>query len=523
MHRLGRACLVALGCAAVLAGCAVGPSHRPPLVTSGAPDQVTVTPPGTSTMPIGPGGPGRPADPVSWSDCPADITDTDPAAGRRFLIRCAQVQVPKSYTGAAPGSLSISVAKAAATDTPPAAPPLVVVLDGPGRGGTHQVAAVAAALPADILAHFSLVVMDVRGTGDSAPIDCISGQNSAGLLSLGADPTTPTTAARLAELSRSLTFDCGDLVGPGLSDYSTVSAADDLDTVRAALGVATIDFIGRGFGATLGAVYADRYPGRIGAVVLDGPADPSSTPATRAVAGAAADQQALSWFASACQSFSGGCPLGVDPVGAVAGLIRTLGDVGRPSSGRQQITGGSIVRVLTEQLGRPAGWPALAAALQSARTGDTDAVAALLVAALGADVEQQQSGRLVYQCNDSGQRLAGAALTTAVSAARAGSPLFGPFLVGLVALCSTWPAPENGLAAVTAAGAPPVLVIGAVDDPVAPYTAVRSLTAQMDSATLLTWQSGTHGGYPTSSCVTAAVRAYLLQHTVPPIGTLCPP
>ena len=75
----------------------------------------------------------------------------------------------------------------------------------------------------------------------------------------------------------------------------------------------------------------------------------------------------------------------------------------------------------------------------------------------------------------------------------------------------------------TAAGAPPILVVGAVDDPVAPYSRVRSLTAQLDSATLLTWQSGTNGSYPTSSCVTAAVDAYLLERDDAGRRHLCPP
>ena len=139
------------------------------------------------------------------------------------------------------------------------------------------------------------------------------------LLSLGADPTTPAASTQIAELARTLTFDCGDMVGPDLSDYSTVLAADDLDSIRSALGRQTVDIVGRGAGATLAAVYADRYPGRVGAAVLDGPADPSVTPEKQAAAAAAANEKALACFAAACQTFPGGCPLGADPVGSVRG------------------------------------------------------------------------------------------------------------------------------------------------------------------------------------------------------------
>jgi hypothetical protein len=208
----------------------------------------------------------------------------------------------------------------------------------------------------------------------------------------------------------------------------------------------------------------------------------------------------------------------------VTALVTSLGDIGTESADGQRINGGSVLLALTDELGDPAGWPALAAALASARDGDTDAIAAILMNALGTDeVEQQQAGRLVYGCNDSPQRLGGAGLHTAAEAARASAPLFGPFLVGRVGVCGSWPAPEKALTPVTAAGARPILVLGAVDDPVAPYSGVRSLTAALDSATLLSWQSGTHGSYPTSSCVTAAVDAYLLKGTMPASGTLCPP
>ncbi|SDP17336.1 TAP-like protein [Nakamurella panacisegetis] len=506
----------------LVAGCTVGPSTRPPLATSGADGAAAVPQSTASTMPTGPGGPGRASDPISWSSCDPQIQTR--SSGRTFHLSCAQVQVPKSYSAADSGTFVVSVARATTDSTPAAAPPLVVIEDEAGRNGTHQIATVAGQLPAEILQHFAVIVVDIRGTGDSVPIDCVSGANSADLLSLGADPTTSVAGTLLADLSRQLTFDCGDLVGPDLSDYSSISAADDLDTVRAALGADKIALLGRGFGATLGAVYANRYPGRVGAAVLDGPSDPSLTPDKQATLQAAALQQALTSFTSACATFTGGCPLGSDPAKAVTSLVADLGDVGAPTSDHQEITGGSVLLLLTQQLGDPSGWPALASALADARKQQYDAIAELLLAPLGADnPQEQQAGRLVYQCNDTAQRLSGAALTTAANAARAAAPLFGPFLTGLVGVCGSWPAPDTALGPVTATGAAPILIVGSVDDPVSPFTGVRSLTAQMDSATLLTWQSGTHGGYLASKCVTSAADAYLLRGTMPATGMLCPP
>lgn len=525
-HRRRRPVLPALlaGLAVLVTACTIGPSNRPGLATSGPSGQISAPESTVRTQPTGPGGPGRTAAPLSWSNCPAAIPAVDPLTRRSFALQCGQVEVPKAYDTTGSGSLSISVVRATTTDTAQNAPPLVVDLGYPGQNGTHQVASIAATLPAEILAHYAVIVMDVRGTGDSVPIDCVSSRSSVGLLSLGTDPATPAASTQIAGLARTLTFDCGDMVGPDLSSYSTVLAADDLDSIRSALGQQRIDIVGRGAGATLAAVYANRYPGRIGAAVLDGPADPSLTPDKQAAAVAAADEKALASFAAACPTFDGGCPLGADPVTAVRALIKALGDTGIRSSDGLLVNGGSVLLALVDQLGTPTSWPLLAAALAAARKGDPDPIANVLVQALGTDnVAQQQAGQLVYACNDSPQRLGGAALTAAADAARTAAPMFGPYLAGRVGICGSWPAPGNALTAVTAAGAPPILVVGAVDDPVAPYAQVRSLTAELDSATLLSWQSGTHGSYPTSSCVTAAVDAYLLRRTIPAGGTLCPP
>jgi hypothetical protein len=76
---------------------------------------------------------------------------------------------------------------------------------------------------------------------------------------------------------------------------------------------------------------------------------------------------------------------------------------------------------------------------------------------------------------------------------------------------------------VTAAGAPPILVIGSVKNPLHPYAGVQSMAAQLASGVLVSWQSGADGAYPVNACVTRTVNAYLLRGTVPSMGLLCPP
>ncbi len=509
----------------VLTACSLGPSRQPDLVTlggAGGPGTATTSIP--SARPTGPGGPGRTSAPIDWSDCPAYVDRTDTTSGQTFELDCGQVSVPVSYTASRPEHISVAVTRARRQNVPITAPVLFTVLDEPAAQGTQHAAAVAGSLPAEITNHYSVVVMDLRGTSGSANVDCVSTQTADDLLSLAPDPTTSTGADLIAQLTRTLTFNCGDEAGPDLSSFAVIPASDDIDNIRAALGVDQISYLGRGFGATLGAEYVDRYPGRVAAMVLDGPADPLQAADKRALAVAAAQEKALDAFAAACVGFTGGCPLGPDPRGRIVTMVGRLGETG-VTGNHQIVNGGSVLLTLMLLLAAPDTWPALAKALAAAdQTGDVDALADLLDTAVGgSDLQAQLAGSIIYGCNDSATRLTGPALTAAATAAKTGSPVFGAFAVGLVGLCGGWPVPDQPLGAVTGSGAPPLLVLGAVDDPRAPLAAVQSLAGQLQSAELVRWQSVRHGTYPASTCVTGLVDAYLLHRTVPAQDTLCPP
>jgi len=204
--------------------------------------------------------------------------------------------------------------------------------------------------------------------------------------------------------------------------------------------------------------------------------------------------------------------------------ISTLDGQRGADPGAGLANGGTVLLTLLLRLGDPAGWPQLATALAAAAGGTSKPIEDLVTASLGLDGRHSWLGStLIYGCNDSALRVSPDQMSTAVTAVRQQAPILGPYTVGLVGLCSSWPAPEAALGAVKATGAPPILVVGAVQDPVAPYVAVRSLAGQLGSATLISWQSGHHGSYPDSGCVSTAVDAYLLSGQLPAVGTLCPP
>lgn len=504
-------------------GCTVGPSSRPALATQGQRPAVTGST-APSTPPTGPGGPGRQADPLDWGSCPSDVPAKS-RSGKAFVVECANLEVPLTYAKPSSSTLTLTVARARTADTPEDATGLVAIFGDPGVNGVGRLADITAELPAALLADHAIVTLDLRGsTAVSRRMACFRSDTVIDLLGPPIDPTKDDDAAAVGKLAQQAAFDCADQVGSSITEFSSTAAADDLDSLRSALGVEKLQFIGRGFGATLGADYAHRYPARVEKMVLDSPSDPQPTAADTATARAIALEASMDEFAADCTARPGGCPLGADPRGAVSRLIADLGDIG-DSDGRYLITGGSVLLLLSQLLGRPDQWPTLTSALAAARSESAD-VSKLSAVLAGLTGEQEDEHlletALAYTCNDTAQRLIGASLIDAATAAKAKAPMFGAFMIGQAGLCSAWPAATTPIGRLSAVGAAPILVAGAVQDPIAPYSGIKSLAAALDSATLISWQSGSHQTFPNSSCVSTAVLSYLKDGTSP-ANQLCPP
>lgn len=521
--KVRRLLLPALIALTAVASCTVGPSTRPPLATyGGSPATSSAGPPPTPTVPVGAGGPGRDVQPINWAPCRGDVPAIGPA-GVAFDVECGSVRVPITYRSAGSTTFSLQVARARAAGVPADAPVLVVVSGSPGENGRSTVATVAGALPAQIRDKFTVVTVDLRGTGASVPVTCVSFTTVNSVISLDADTAAPGAADVLAKLARQITFDCSDAVGPNLTRFNSVESADDLDNLRAALGVPTLDYLGRGFGGTLGAVYADRYPGRVGRMVLDSPNDPLATAEERVTQQATAYATALDSFAGGCADFDGGCPLGDDPKSRIAQALARLAESPEVSADGMILSDGSVMLALVSELGDGQRWPDLAAALAAAADGAVPPLERLLVERFRLSSRDNLfEGSILFGCNDSAQRLQPQE-AAGKAGAMARTDLFGRYLIGLVSLCSAWPTPEQPLGRVAATGAGPILVLGAVDDPVTPYDGIRSLSGQLSSGVLVSWQSGQHGAYPGGRCMDATVAGYLTSGSVPGQGTLCPP
>ena len=101
-------------------------------------------------------------------------------------------------------------------------------------------------------------------------------------------------------------------------------------------------------------------------------------------------------------------------------------------------------------------------------------------------------------------------------------PMFGLWQATQLAQCTGWPAPRHPLPPETAAGAPPILVLGNLHDPATPYQGAVRLAKELGPGVLLTWNGQGHTSYDQgSTCIDSKVDNYLVTGTPPAPNITC--
>jgi pimeloyl-ACP methyl ester carboxylesterase len=170
-------------------------------------------------------------------------------------LLCGTVVVPLDYSGAVAGNVSLHVEELPASGTPRGV--MFLVAGGPGQGSAKSFdlgSTSGAQLFQAVFPGYTLVAFDNRGTGSSGLINCPGVQKNV--------PTSVEEAARLAR-------DCADQIGPSRQFYSTRDHADDIESVRKALGFGKIGLYGVSYGTKLALAYALGFPGSVDRMVLD--------------------------------------------------------------------------------------------------------------------------------------------------------------------------------------------------------------------------------------------------------------
>jgi pimeloyl-ACP methyl ester carboxylesterase len=441
-------------------------------------------------------------------------------------FQCSTLTVP---VDPAMPTLDLAVIRTRARDADRRIGTLVVNPGGPGVPAVEFLRGVASSLPSEVRDRFDLVAFDPRGVGESDPIECQNSLDS--VFDQSFEPTTAASRAALVDTVTALAQQCAARNGDLLAHVSTADAAHDLEQLRMALGERKLSYLGYSYGTFLGATYAQAYPGRVRAFVLDGPIDPSMSARAVTLGQARGFEQSLDDFLADCSAHR-------DCAFHHGGKAAAAYDALRARAARAPLaTGDRDSRTLNQTrfdaavlqqlyLGR-SGWTGLADALAAADDGDASTLLSGADSFVGRDADGSDDHVLeafwAVSCLD-GPVIAGTAAAADVEReATEVAPRMGAFIVNNSLPCSVWPVPPVAPAGrLTAPGAPPILVVGTTRDPATPLAQARALAAALGRGRLLVAAGEQHTSFNNGNdCVDGIVTSYLVERKVPRAGTRC--
>jgi pimeloyl-ACP methyl ester carboxylesterase len=475
-RRFGRSSFVAIAAVVALAGsCATEPE----------PAAVRATLPGDGAGPT-----------LTWKDCGRDL-------------ECSTLVVPLDWDDPDGPTTGIAVARRPADGPQASIGPLLTNPGGPGASGVEYLQA---AGDLDGLGeHFDLVSWDPRGAGGDAGISC----DADDFLVLDPGPDDAAEQAALDRAAGELADECVSS-SPIVEHVATDQSIRDMDLLRSALGAEQISYLGFSYGTYLGQRYAEAFPERVRAMVLDGVVDPTQDLEGMLTGQATSLDRYLDDLFTACD-LADECPL-EDPEGTWDRVEQAVERAPLPARGGEagpaELQTAAIASSYDGALATR-----MLEALAEADAGDGSGLLAL------AELYRSFSGYgpyLATMCADvehPADPVAWAEMAERIgdAAARTGEAT-GNELLPCASIPGTEPPPPGAIAA---PGAAPILVIGNTGDVATPADNARLVADSLESGVLLLHDGTGHTSFGESACVDDIVIAYLVDLVLPEPGARC--
>lgn len=432
--------------------------------------------------------------------------------------QCASVLAPLDYADPAAKAVTLSVRRKTATATPRLGT-LFINPGGPGGSGKDEVPT----FETTGLEQYDIVGWDPRGVGDSTPVKCYGDAEAEAFNNLDISPDTEAERSALIEGAYDLATSCWENSGSLLEHISTIETVRDLDLLRELVGDRELHFFGYSYGTQIGATYAELYPANTGRLVLDAAVNITDNDD---VIQAMGFDLALGNFADWCASQ--GCELGTskqEVLDTITAFFDRLD--GRPlRSGARTLTQSLGVEGSAALLyGGKQAWPTLVKALADGMEGN----GAILLRASDFLLDRDDKGHYgsmfyalaAISCLDSDQEKGVVDADRVWKQDEDKAPIYGKYF-GPQYVCPLWPVRPSRQLDIKGTGARPLLVIGGTGDNATPYQQAVSMSKQLVSGVLVTYDGQGHGTYGgKSACVDRIVVAYLVKGTVPTDGVRC--
>jgi pimeloyl-ACP methyl ester carboxylesterase len=468
---------------------------------------------------------GVPVPELNWTDC---------GDGG---YQCAAASVPLDYRRPGGARITLQLRRSPAADPAARIGTLFLYAGGPGSSGWDWVQTFATSVTPEMRNRFDIVGLDPRGVHRSQPVTCLDRPAYAAQWARVATRPAPgayRTAVRLArQWNRACRAHSGDL----LPYVGTAYQARDLDLLRAAVGDDKLTFFGGSYATYVGTVYANMFPQRTRALVLDSGYDPekyANDPYAYDYGQYRSTEAAMNRFLAWCAATPGSCPFAAGQTSAAALAARLRAVLAsldahpvRDAAGAVTVNGATMLAELTSRLNSGTRrWAALGADLQAAaaRTGP-------LLYAIGQSDAAFNAVNVAVECADRVYPASYARLRTQLARVAADFPLTAPGMAyGPPAYdqthapaCLQWPAARLSryTGSYRAAGSAPILVFGNTGDPDTPYADAVALSRILANGHLVTWAGEGHTARRKSACAESHMYEYLLRLTVPAAGTVC--
>ncbi len=454
-------------------------------------------------------------------------------------FECTDLRVPIDYADLTVGTFKLAVLRYKSQDQKNRIGSLIVNPGGPGGSGVDYAYNAEYVFDPDILDRYDIVGFDPRGVDRSAPIECLTDEETDANYASDAKPDTEEELQKALADSEDFIKKCEEK-NEFLTHYSTAESARDMDILRAALGDKKINFFGKSYGTYLGTLYAQFFPDKVGRMVLDGALDPNISILEQNISQAVGFDEALDAFLADCAK-QDDCPLPANRQEATAAIIALFTTAAtNPLPRKTKVENDD--RVATESLivlGTASalyddadGWPKLRTAFLEGQRGFGDTFL---------DLADQYSGRSSDGTYASNELDSGAIIdcldwpdTRSIEQTKAEAqrftdraPVFGPYLAYTNIACKFLTPPTKDKLTrttnkITSIKTAPILVIGTTRDPATPYDWAVGLHKIFTTSKLISLDADGHTGQGRgSACVDNAVDSYLLQGKTPKKNLTC--
>ncbi len=463
---------------------------------------------------------------LAWGAC-ASLKDK--------AFDCAKLTVPLDYLKPDGETLSIGVLRHKAKKADQRIGSLVVNPGGPGGSGVSAAARIAKSLPAATLAgRFDIVGFDPRGVGTSDPkLMCLTdAERDADRAEDSESDTTPSGIANQLTEARAYAAKCAERTKHGkelLANIGTRDVVRDLDVLRSVLGDEKLTYLGFSYGTQIGTAYAEAYPDKVRALLLDGAVDPQLDTAESLVTQMAGFQNTFTEFGEWCVARAD-CALGRD-AGAVTKAFQNLVQplITKPApAGNRELSFEDAITGTSAALYSQDAWKFLNDGFAELERGSGKTLVALADNYYGRESDGRYTGILdVYfavRCVDSTRITDRRVIDGAHERMLQGAPFLagGTPDMSELDICSVWPVPATSeVHKPDIEGLPSPLVISTTDDPATPYASGVNLARDLKGA-LLTFEGAQHTVFlDGNACVDGAGFAYLIDGELPAPDTRC--